>query len=105
MKYLRLKKQADFQKLFSKGKRAFTPSFTLIYTPYNKTRLGISVGKKHGKAVKRNRIKRLIRESFRTSIDALEKSYSFIVIPKVQENYSYKEYKKHFEKVFKKEGL
>ncbi len=105
MKYLKIKKQADFQKLFSKGKRAFTPSFTLIYTPFKENRLGISVGKRHGKAVKRNRIKRLIRESFRSSIENLEKSYSFIVIPKVKEEYSFQEYKRHFKKIFEKEKL
>ena len=105
MKYLKLKKQADFQKLFSKGKRAFTSSFTLIYTPFKQNRLGISVGKKHGKAVKRNRIKRLIREAFRQSIENLEKSYSFIVIPKVKEDYSFQEYRLHFLKIFEKEKL
>lgn len=30
MEYLRVKKQADFQKLFSKGRRAFSPSLTMI---------------------------------------------------------------------------
>ena len=65
MKYLRLKKQADFQKLFQHGKRAFSASLTMVYRASDKTRMGISVGKKHGKSVQRNRIKRLIREAFR----------------------------------------
>lgn len=105
MKYLKIKKQADFQKLFSKGKRAYTPSFMLIYYASKEPRLGISVGKKHGKAVQRNRIKRLIREAFRLTLDKAEKSYSFIVIPKVKESYSFHEYKRHFEKIFEKEKL
>ena len=62
MNYLRLKKQADFQKLFTKGRRAFSPSLTMIYFPSKETRMGISVGKRHGKSVKRNRIKRLADE-------------------------------------------
>ena len=72
MKYLRLKKQADFERLFHKGKRAFSPSLTLIYRPSDSMRMGISIGKRHGKSVKRNRIKRLIRlvhEGERTKYD------------------------------------
>ena len=105
MKYLRIKKQADFQKLFTKGKRAFSPSFVLLYASAKRTRLGISVGKKHGKAVQRNRVKRLIREAFRLSIDKLEKEYSFIVLPKAKDEYSFHEYKRHFERIFEKEKL
>ena len=47
MKYYRLKKQADFQKLFQKGKRAHTPSLTILYRPSDKMTMGISIGKKH----------------------------------------------------------
>ena len=46
MKYLRLKKQADFQRLFQKGKRAFSPSLTVLYRPSQNMTMGISVGKK-----------------------------------------------------------
>lgn len=105
MKYLRIKKQADFQKLFAKGKRAFSPSFVLLYTPSKSMRMGVSVGKKHGNAVKRNKIKRLVREAFRLSVDKAEKNYAFIVLPKVKEEYSFHEYKKHFEKIIEKEKL
>ena len=68
MKYVKLKKQADFQKLFNKGKRAFSSTVTVLYAPYKETRMGISIGKRHGTAVKRNRIKRLIREAFRAVV-------------------------------------
>jgi ribonuclease P protein component len=52
MQYYRLKKQADFQRLFNKGKRAFTPTLSVIYRPSEKMTMGISIGKKHGKACK-----------------------------------------------------
>ena len=45
MKYLRLKKQADFERLFQKGKRAFSPTLTMIYRPSDEMRMGISIGK------------------------------------------------------------
>ena len=44
MKYYRLKKQADFQRLFHKGKRAATPSLSVIYRPSEKMVMGISIG-------------------------------------------------------------
>ena len=105
MKYYRLKKQTDFQKLFGRGKRAFSPSLTLLYRPADKTSLGISIGKKHGKAVKRNRIKRLLREAFRAEFEGIEGKYSIVLVPKVAEAYSLKSYRDHIKCMIKKERL
>ena len=105
MKYLRLKKQADFQRLFQKGKRAFSPSLTVIYRPSKEMTMGISIGKKHGKSVQRNRIKRLLREAFRSTQDEMTGNYSVILIPKVCEEYSFHTFKKHLQWIIKKEKL
>ena len=105
MKYLRLKKQADFQKLFKGGKRAFTLAFTLVYSPSKQMRMGISIGKKHGKSVVRNRIKRLIREAFRLTQQEMKGTYTFIVIPKVREEYSFATFKQQMQWIIKKENL
>ncbi|MBP3433704.1 MAG: ribonuclease P protein component [Clostridia bacterium] len=105
MKYFRLKKQADFQKLFQKGKRAFSPSLTMIYRPSDKTTMGISIGKRHGKSVQRNRIKRLLREAFRLTADQMKGSYAIVLIPKVCEKYSFETFKRHIECMIRKEKL
>lgn len=105
MNYLRLKKQSDFQKLFSKGKRAFSPSLTMIYFPSKKTRMGISVGKRHGKSVARNRIKRLLREAFRLTREEMKGNYSIVLIPKVKDEYSFRTFEKHLKCMIKKEKL
>ena len=105
MQYCRLKKQSDFQKLFKKGKRAFTPSFTLIYTPSQKMTMGISIGKKHGKSVKRNRVKRLLREAFRLTQNEMQGTYAFVIVPKVLDSYDFSTYKKHLQWIIKKEKL
>ena len=102
MNYLRIKKNTEFSKLFKKGKRTFSPSLTLIYIPSNEMRMGIALSKKHGKAVVRNRIKRLIREAFEKNSHILKKNYSFVVMPRVAEEYSLKAFEKSMVSCFKK---
>ena len=105
MKYYRLKKQADFQRLFQKGKRAFSPSLTMLYRPCDKMTMGISIGKKHGKSVQRNRIKRLLREAFRATQGQMKGTYSIVLIPKVSEEYSVKKFERHLQCMIQKEKL
>lgn len=45
------------------------------------TRLGIKVSKKIGGSVKRNRLKRFIREFFRLNKKRLPKGYDIMIIP------------------------
>jgi ribonuclease P protein component len=62
-----LKKNFEFKRVLSRGK-CFNGKFLSIYVFPNKqkrTRFGFAVGKKAGKAVCRNRIKRIIKENIR----------------------------------------
>ena len=105
MKYYRLKKQSDFQRLFTAGTRLFSPSLTMLVRPAKKMTLGISVGKKHGKAVQRNRIKRLLREAFRATIGEMQGTYTVVLLPKAGEKYSFHTYKADIERMIKKGRL
>ena len=105
MTYFRLKKEKDFQKVFHKGKRLFSPSLTMIYFNSTSLKMGISVGKKHGKSVKRNRIKRLLREAFRLTKEEIKGEYNFVLIPKVAEEYSFKTFERHLRCMIRKENL
>lgn len=105
MNYYKLKKQTDFKKLFEKGKKAYSPSLIVVYRPSERITMGISVGKKHGKSVQRNRIKRLLREAFRKNVPSLQGSYSFVLVPKVAEKYTLDIFDKHLQCMIKKEKL
>lgn len=52
--------------------------------PTRASRLGLRVAKRHGSAVERNRIKRLLREGFRRSRREWEFSADVVLIPKTQ---------------------
>ena len=101
----RLKRSVDFDKVFKKGKRAFSNSLTLVYFKTESLKAGFAVSKKHGKSVKRNRIKRLLRESFRFYLPYLKDGFFFVFIPKIKGEYSLVEFKKDMKYLFKKTGI
>lgn len=64
----RLLSGADYQRVFKRARKASDVYFTVLARPNHgcTARLGLAVAKKQAKrAVDRNRLKRLIRESFR----------------------------------------
>jgi ribonuclease P protein component len=67
-KSLRLRTRQEFQKVQKEGRRitGHCLVFHIKSEKFNYTRLGITVSKRWGSAVARNRFKRWIREIFRT---------------------------------------
>lgn len=78
----KLKKSWEFQRVYKKGKK-YWDTYFVVYV-YNaqltQPRLGITVSKKVGKSVQRNRVKRLIRETFRRIKSELHPQYDIVVV-------------------------
>ncbi len=64
-----LRKSREFNRVYRFGQRLYGEGFAIIYASndLDRNRLGMSVPKKVGTAVRRNRIKRIIREVFRSN--------------------------------------
>ncbi len=80
----RLRLRKDFQLALRHGSRRQTKNFTIILRPnaLQFSRLGITVSKKVGNAVKRNRVKRCLREFFRLHKHKLPSSNDMVIIAK-----------------------
>ena len=101
----RLKKQSDFDKLFKKGKRVYAKSLMMLYFKSETFKIGYSVSKKHGNAVIRNKIKRLLRASAREVFKNFNKNIHVVFLPKVQDSYSFEEFSKDMSFILRKENL
>lgn len=81
-KHERLRRQADFDRVFAGGVKR-SDSFLILYAAPNgllRIRLGIRVGKHVGDAVTRNRVRRKIRESFRSHKSVLPVGLDIVCI-------------------------
>lgn len=81
-KAVRLLKRADFQRLSKYGRTLRRDHFVVAYcrNSLGNPRLGVTVSKKVGCAVIRNRIKRLVREYFRLNKALFDEAYDMNVI-------------------------
>jgi ribonuclease P protein component len=80
----RLSRSAEFDRVYREG-RSHANRYLVVYSfPRDgdeaDPRLGVSVGRKVGGAVERNRVKRLLRDAFWACADELPDGHDFVVV-------------------------
>ena len=105
----RIKKNDEFQAVFQNGKSNANRQFVVYQlekAEQSYFRIGLSVSKKLGNAVVRNRIKRMIRQSITELKDEIDSGKDFVIIArKPCAEMTYEEVKKSLIHVFKRSGM
>ena len=109
-KTIMIKKNYEFKILFSKGK-FYHGEFIHMYikqTNQDINKFGIAVSKKQGKAVKRNHIKRLIRENYKNLELKMKTGINVLIVinkDKDIKDISFKDIEENFLRTLKKANV
>lgn len=85
-----IKEPHIFRRLYAKGKSAVSPTVA-VYCRRNgqsRNRLGLTVGVKVGKAVRRNKVRRRIREAYRIHEGSFLPGWDIVVVARVRANFA-----------------
>ena len=107
-KEYRIKREKDFHDII-KTKKNFANKHFVIYFKKNKEikhfRVGISVNKRVGKAFKRNKLKRYVREFFKYGKNKIENYDIVVIIRKEATNLDFENFYNSLKHVLKKKKL
>ena len=80
----RLRRRKEFDRVYQKGRCLRLPYLQILLLPnqLNYSRLGLSVSRKFGTAVKRNRTKRILREIFRRHKEIFPQAHDVVLTPR-----------------------
>jgi ribonuclease P protein component len=92
----RVRSRTDFSAVFENGMKQVRGPLVAFAVPtdHAKPRLGLSVPKRVGTAPRRNRIKRLLRESFRLLQHDFPRAYDLVIVVRPHEPLILAEYQK-----------
>lgn len=77
----RLKKRSAFAYVYRKGEKSSAQDLLLLSAQSREgLKIGLSVSKKVGNAVTRNRVKRLLREAIKPLQDRINTGYMYVIV-------------------------
>src|SRR5437867_3203411 len=82
-----LRRPSDFRRVYER-RRSVSDAFLIVYARENglpHLRLGLSVSRKVGQATHRNRLRRLYREAFRLTRQAMPTGLDLVLIPRTSQ--------------------
>lgn len=104
-KMVTLKKNYEFGRVYKKG-RFFVGKYLILYALPNRihiNRIGITTSKKVGKSVRRNRLRRLIRENYRAFEAFVLSGYDLVFVARAtDEQPQLNDIKKEMKYLFKR---
>lgn len=103
-----IKLNREFKSLYYRGGSEVSKTLVFYFkkNKSSKNRLGLTVSKRVGNAVVRNRVKRLIKENYRLKEDNIKKGYDLVIVARGRAaTANFHIISKDFEYLLKKSGL
>ena len=101
-----LRSQRDIRRVLSEGNRKRGKTLDIRYRRAEQVRMAILVGRKHGNAVRRNRIKRRLREVWRKKRPYLSGTWEVLILPqRAARNGSVSQWDEELSDLLKSAGL
>ena len=84
-KIITIKENRNFMNAYRRGKKIETKLFVIYYRKnrFGVTRLGLTVSKKLGNAVVRNRTRRILREAYKNISNLLKSGYDIVIVARM----------------------
>ena len=103
----RLKKNYQYNYVYKHASSVCDKNFVLLYCDSNakQSKVGFSVSKKYGKAVKRNRVRRQLKAAVSTVMPNARECFNAVFIPRRHDAYDYDEILTSVRHLFEKAGL
>lgn len=89
-----LRRPRDFERIYAAGHKTGDDHLLLFAFPNDLafSRFGLSVSRRHGSAVRRNKKRRRLREAFRLSQHELPQAFDFVLVPRQRDDSTLSDY-------------